>query len=146
MRKPTGPETPEPPKPPETGPARTTDGRGSNVLNLVLVVAGVILTIGVLVEWALGEGFDWVTSAWLLVLWPHGIRQLMLTRGRPRAAARAETVGTWTPLAAAALLWASLIIGWRRGEGTDWVVLVAALLLPLAGVFLLRSVRARRRA
>ncbi|ARZ70216.1 hypothetical protein SMD11_4619 [Streptomyces albireticuli] len=92
-----------------------------------------------------GEGFDWATSAWLLVLWPHGIRQLLLTRGRARAAARAEAVGMWTPLAATLLLWASLIIGWRRGEGTDWLVFVAALVLPVAGVFLLGSVLARRR-
>lgn len=128
---------------------RTAPGaaaRGSGVMNIVLVVAGAILTVGVLADWALGKGFDWVTSAWLLVLWPHGIRQLLLTRGRPRAAARAETVGAWTPLAATALLWASLIIGWRRGEGTDWVVLVAGLLLPVAGAFLLAGVVGRRRA
>ncbi|MBB5117406.1 hypothetical protein [Streptomyces eurocidicus] len=115
-------------------------------MNIALVVAGAILTVGVLIDWALGKGFDWATSAWLLVLWPHGIRQLLLTRGRPRAAARAEAVGAWTPVAATVLLWTSLILGWRRGEGTDWIVLVAALLLPVAGVFLLGSVLARRRA
>ncbi|MBT2383528.1 hypothetical protein [Streptomyces sp. ISL-11] len=126
-----------------------SDGSGSRpaaLLSWVMLIGGTVLAIGVGVDWARGTGFDRVTSAWLLVLWPQGLRQLLLVRGRARAATRARTIGNWCVPPAAALLWTSLIDGRARGAGMDWLVVTSAVLLSLATVPMVVGLIARRRA
>ncbi|WP_058044521.1 hypothetical protein [Streptomyces roseifaciens] len=111
-----------------------------------MTAASAALTLTLAVEWARGEGFDWMTAAWLIVLWPHALRDLLRARGRRRAAGRADTVGGWSPFLATAALWTGLVLGWTRGEGTDWFALAAGLLLPAGGaLWLVAKVAGRRR-
>ncbi|MEX2981649.1 hypothetical protein [Streptomyces sp. C36] len=103
------------------------------------------LTLTLVVDWAGGEGFSWTKAAWLLVLWPHAVGELLRARGHDRAAGRADAARDWSPFPATAVLWTGLVLGWTRGEGTDWFALAAALLLPAAGiVWLVRSAAGRR--
>ncbi|MEU1813893.1 hypothetical protein ABZ543_01690 [Streptomyces roseifaciens] len=111
-----------------------------------MIAVSVVLTSGVAVDWVGGGGFDWMTAAWLLVLWPYALRDLLRARGRRRAAGHADTVANWSPFPATAVLWTGLVLGWTRGEGTDWFALAAALLLPAAGaLWLAAKVAGRRR-
>ncbi|GHG72675.1 hypothetical protein [Streptomyces griseocarneus] len=100
---------------------------------ICVVSAG--LTFTLVVDWAVfGKGFSWTTAAMLFVLWPHALSDLLRVRGHHRAAGRARAAGSWSPFLATAALWAGLVLGWTRGEGTDWLALAAGLLLPAAGV------------
>ncbi|GGX71026.1 hypothetical protein [Streptomyces hiroshimensis] len=103
------------------------------------------LTLTLVVDWAGGEGFDWMTAAWLIVLWPHALRDLLRARGRRRAADRAHAAGSWSLFLATAVLWTGLVLGWTRGESANWFALAAALLLPAAGVVWLAAALAGRR-
>ncbi|MBO0656894.1 hypothetical protein J1792_30390 [Streptomyces triculaminicus] len=105
-----------------------------------------VLTITLAVDWAvLGKGFSWTTAALLLVLWPHALSDLLRVRGHHRAAGRAHAAGAWSPFLATAALWTGLVLGWTRGEGTNWFVLAAALLMPGAGALWLAGTLTGRR-
>ncbi|MCQ8769970.1 hypothetical protein [Streptomyces telluris] len=110
-----------------------------------MIVVSVLLTLGLAVDWADGEGFDWTTAAWLFVLWPYALGDVLRARGRRRAAGRVGTVANWSPFPATAVLWTGLVLGWTRGEGTDWFALAGALLLPAAGALWLAAKVAERR-
>ncbi|QLE71987.1 hypothetical protein FGW37_10570 [Streptomyces rectiverticillatus] len=111
-----------------------------------MAAVSAVLTLTLAVDWARGEGFDWMTSAWLLVLWPNALRDLLRARGHRRAAGRADAVVGCSPFLATAVLWAGLVLGWTRGESADWFALAAALLLPAAGALWLAAGLTGRRA
>lgn len=111
------------------------------------VFAGVtaLMAVSLVVDWRSGKGFDWSTSALLLMLGSQAVRDVLQIRGMERAAARTGTVGNWLLVPAAAMLWAEVIIGWNKGKGTSWLPLTAAVALSLgavaAGVIALRRRR-----
>ncbi|MFE7115508.1 hypothetical protein ACFU99_08810 [Streptomyces sp. NPDC057654] len=122
----------------------TPKGTWSLVAGWGLIVGGTILTVSVFVDFALGDGFAWWTLAWMFVLCPEGVRYLDAERGSGRIAARIQALLPWRLGAAALLLWAGLITDWARGHGTDWLVLVAAVLvLASVAVTAFASVTAR---
>ncbi|GAA2725640.1 MULTISPECIES: hypothetical protein [Streptomyces] len=111
----------------------------------LFAVSITVLTVSVVVDWVRGEGLDWAVAALLLMLWPYAVDDLLRTHGRQRAAGRARTVSHWMVLPAGAVLWAGLIVGWSRGEGTPWFPFAAAVLIPLGAAATARAAVLRRR-
>ncbi|WP_372411474.1 hypothetical protein [Streptomyces luteireticuli] len=108
----------------------------------VFAVVMTLLGVSIVVDWSRGEGLDWSSAALLLVVGPQAAGEMLRAHGRVRAAARTGTVANWMVLPAVVVLWAGLISGWARGEGTPWLPFAAAVLMPLgaavAGVAALR--------
>ncbi|MFK8851745.1 hypothetical protein [Streptomyces sp. Ac-502] len=111
-----------------------------------LAVAMGVMAVSVVVDWGRGEGLDWAVVAFLLVVGPHAVGEVLRAYGRDRAAARAATVSNWLVLPAGVILWAGLIVGWSRGEGTPWLPFAAAVLMPLGAAVMGVTALRRRRA
>ncbi len=104
-----------------------------------------VMAVSVVVDWRRGDGLDLTVAALLPVLLPYAAGELLRAYGREGAAARTDSASRWMTLPAAALLWAGLITGWRRGDGTQWIPLTAAVLMSLgAAVGLLKGLVERR--
>ncbi|MEU7045454.1 hypothetical protein AB0A77_30965 [Streptomyces varsoviensis] len=97
-----------------------------------LIVCGTILTVSVIVDLVLGDGFAWWTLAWMFVLLPEGVRYVDAERGSGRIAARIQSLLPWRLAVAGAILWAGLITEWARGRDTDWIILAAAVLVLIS--------------
>ncbi|MCA6091524.1 hypothetical protein LE181_05000 [Streptomyces sp. SCA3-4] len=121
------------------------NGTGPGFTWFMLVIAGGLTVTLVVDHWVVGEDFDWGKAALLCILWPEALAGLLRRRGRRRAAARVDAAGRWSPFPATAVLWTGLLLGWSRGEGTDWWVFAGALLLPAAGILKLAASLAGRR-
>ncbi|MCC3767505.1 hypothetical protein [Streptomyces sp. UNOC14_S4] len=101
--------------------------------------------VSVVVDAVRGEELDWAMTAFLLIMLPTAVGEVLRAYGRDRAAARTGTVSNWLVLPAVAVLWAGLIVGWSRGEGTPWLPFTAAVLMPLgAAVLAVQALRKRR--
>ncbi|WP_206506619.1 hypothetical protein [Streptomyces chrestomyceticus] len=111
-----------------------------------LAVAMGVMAVSVVVDRVRGEGLDWAMLALLLVMGPYAVGEVLRAYGRERAAARADAVSNWLVLPACAVLWAGLIIGWTRGEGTPWLPFTAAVLMPLGAAAMGVAALRRRRA
>ncbi|MEV4441751.1 hypothetical protein AB0K09_22610 [Streptomyces sp. NPDC049577] len=100
------------------------------------VFAGVmaVMAVSVVVDLVRGAGLDWSVAAMVMVLGPYAVAEVLGAHGRERAAARAGAVSNRLVLPSAVVLWAGLIIGWSRGEGTPWLVFAAAVLITLLEV------------
>ncbi|MEU7230259.1 hypothetical protein [Streptomyces chrestomyceticus] len=110
-----------------------------------LAVAMGVMAVSIVVDWSRGD-LDWDVVAFLLVVGPHAVGEVLRAYGRDRAAARADAVSNWLVLPAGVVLWAGLIVGWSRGEGTPWLPFAAAVLMPLGAAVMGVTALRRRRA
>ncbi|MFH8751986.1 hypothetical protein ACH4GK_34025 [Streptomyces rimosus] len=111
-----------------------------------LAVAMGVMAVSVVVDWGRGEGLDWAVVALLLMVGPHAAGEVLRAYGRDRAAARTAAVSNWLVFPAGVVLWAGLIVGWSRGEGTPWLPFAAAVLIPLGAAVMGVAALRRRRA
>ncbi|MEV5238139.1 hypothetical protein AB0K89_03250 [Streptomyces cinnamoneus] len=121
------------------------NGAGPGFTRFMLVIAVGLTVMLVVDHWVVGEDFDWGQAALLCILWPEALAGLLRRQGSRRAAARVDAAAHWSPFPATAVLWTGLLLGWSRGEGTDWVVFAGAMLLPAAGILKLAASLAGRR-
>ncbi|MFB1047383.1 hypothetical protein, partial [Streptomyces chrestomyceticus] len=77
---------------------------------------------------------------------PYAAGEVLRAYGRDRAAARADAFSNWLVLPAGVVLWAGLVVGWSRGEGTPWLPFAAAVLMPLGAAVMGVTALRRRRA
>ncbi|RLU83618.1 hypothetical protein CTZ27_28410 [Streptomyces griseocarneus] len=120
--------------------------KGKGIAWFFAAVIG-FMAVSIVVDAVRGEELDWVMTAFLLIVLPHAVGEVLRAYGRNRAATRAGTVSNWLILPAVAVLWAGLIVGWSRGEGTPWLPLTAAVLMPLgAAALAVQTLRKRRAA
>ncbi|MEU3961231.1 hypothetical protein AB0F42_15600 [Streptomyces buecherae] len=115
------------PQPPAPGPT------GGSAMDWALLVCGSLLLLGVVVDVVEGEGLDWATLAWTLILLPEGVRRILAGRGQTRRADLMDPVAGLCTAAAVAICWAGLAYDWSRGNGTSWLVLIATVLLTVGG-------------
>lgn len=108
---------------------------GEGRLGAVLAVAGTVLLLGGLLQAGQWGGFDRLSLALGLLVLPQGLQHLASSGGRTRAAARLKVVSRLGMLAGVLLLWGGLLADWGAGRGTNWLVLLSAILL-FAGLLL----------
>ncbi|MDK1474334.1 hypothetical protein QNO07_13030 [Streptomyces sp. 549] len=112
----------------------------------VITVIGTALLAGVVIELVIGECLDVLLLALGLLLLPQGLSQLARSHQRPDLLRKARILSAVGAVAAGLTVWTWLVLGWVNGDGTDWWVFAAALLLLAAGVLALAGVVASRRS
>lgn len=120
--------------------------RGSWWQGWPLAALGAFFLVVVVVDAVAGNGFNGVALAVGLYTVPEGLRHVARTRGNSGLARRLRTVTGYGLTLAGVVLWAVLARGWASGEGTDWLLFAAAVLLLLAGALALAGLISKRRS